>query len=70
MASSRLGSGMFLGRDQLPGATPGQELINTVDGMSSDVSQRMAQPGFVIDAVELRRTPLCHPLAGRSQGVK
>jgi len=33
-----LGSGVFLGRRQLPGAVPGQELVNTVDGMIGDVA--------------------------------
>lgn len=32
-----LGSGVFLGRYQVPGATPGQELVNAVDGMIGDV---------------------------------
>ena len=50
-----LGSGVFLGRCQLPGAMPGQELVNTVDRMIGDVSQHMAQPGFGVDTVQLGR---------------
>ena len=32
-----LGSGVFLGKCQLPGAMPGQEFVNTVDLVIGDV---------------------------------
>ena len=36
---------MFLGRYQLRGEMPGQELVNTVDGMIGYMGKHMAQPG-------------------------
>lgn len=34
---------------------PGQELVDTVDGVIGDVGKHMAQPGLGIDAIELGR---------------
>ena len=39
------GSGVYLGRCQLPGAMPGQERVNTDDATIGDEGWHMAQAG-------------------------
>jgi hypothetical protein len=56
MASHRWEAACCLGRRELRGAVPGQEVVDPVDRMVGDVGEHMAQPGLGVNTVELGRT--------------
>lgn len=50
-----LGIGVFLGRGNLRGVVPGQEVVNPVNGVIGDIGQHMAQPSLGNNTAQLGR---------------